>query len=145
MGLFRLFPSARGVRQGCPLSSYLYVIVTNVLSHMLNQSALEAKFGYHPKCKEVQLTHLNFADDILVFTDGTGDSLAGVLEVRNQFAETYGLHINTSKPFIIAAGKNSQHLNQVAALKGLMVDTLPIRYLGIPLTSRCGAKQIMNP
>lgn len=53
------------------------MIVNNVLTHMLNQAALEGKIGYHPKCKKVQLTHLSFADDILVFTDGSEASLGG--------------------------------------------------------------------
>lgn len=33
------FSSARGIRQGCSLSSYLYVIVNNVLSNMLYQGS----------------------------------------------------------------------------------------------------------
>lgn len=72
----------------------------NVLSHMLNQAALEDKFGNHPKCVKVQLTHLSFADDILVSTDGSEHSLDGVLEVMDRFTELSGLHINASKSSI---------------------------------------------
>lgn len=34
------FTSARGIRQGCSLSLYLYVILNNVLSKLLNQAAI---------------------------------------------------------------------------------------------------------
>lgn len=70
------FSSARGIiRQGCSLSPYLYVILNNVLSKLLNKATLEGQFGYKPQYRTVQLTHVSFADDILVFTDGTGCSL----------------------------------------------------------------------
>lgn len=75
------FTSARGIRQGCSLSPYLYVILSNVLSKLLNKAAEAGGFQYHPQCQEVKLTHLSFADDIVVFTDGTVASLLGVMEV----------------------------------------------------------------
>lgn len=80
------FTSARGIRQGCSLSPYLYVILSNVLSKLLNEAAEAGVFAYHPQCQGVKLTHLSFADDILVFTDGTSESLMGVIEVMNRFA-----------------------------------------------------------
>ncbi|KAG7536625.1 Reverse transcriptase domain [Arabidopsis suecica] len=64
------FSSSRGLRQGCSLSPYLYVIVNNVLSCILNKAAQMGRFGYQPRCKNMGLTHLSFVDDILVFTDG---------------------------------------------------------------------------
>lgn len=61
------FTSARGIRQGCSLSPYLYVILNNVLSKLLNNAAEAGEFGYHPQCQGVKLTHLSFADDIFGF------------------------------------------------------------------------------
>lgn len=139
------FTSARGIRQDCSLSPYLYVIINNVLSNMLNQAAVDGKFGFHPKCERVQLTHLSFADDILVFTDGKEDSLKGVLEVMDQFAGMSGLQINASKSSIFAAGPNSHLLNQAATERGIKVETLPIRYLGMPLTSKVWSKTDYEP
>lgn len=64
------FPISRGLRQGCSLSPYLYVIVSNVLSKLISRAVSAGTIGYHPACRELNLTHLRFADDIVVFTDG---------------------------------------------------------------------------
>lgn len=94
------FTRARGIRQGCSLSPYLYVILNNILFKLLNRAALAGDFGYHPMCKELGLTYLSFADDILVFTDGTIDSLAMGLRLSQCCMLTL-----QSPPFLLQGGK----------------------------------------
>ena len=130
------FTGVRGIRQGCSLSPYLYVILSNVLSKLLNQAAIAREFEYHPQCREVKLTHLSFADDILVFSDGTEESLLGVIEVMRRFARISGLHINATKSSIFASGEDTSALLNAASNLGIGVGTLPIRYLGMPLTTK---------
>ena len=50
------FSSSRGIRQGCSLSPYLYVIVSNVHYKLLNRAVSLGHIGYHPHCKEMQLS-----------------------------------------------------------------------------------------
>ena len=130
------FTSARGIRQGCSLSPYLYIILNNILSKLLNETAEAGVFAYHPQCSEVKLTHLSFADDILVFTNGTTESLLGVLETMKRFATISGLHINASKSSIYASGNDVSSLVATAEALHIRVGTLPIRYLGMPLITK---------
>lgn len=96
------FSNARGIRQGCALSPYLYVIVSNVLYLMLNKAVERREIGYHPRCKEVRLSHLSFANDIMVFMDGSPQSLRATLQVFDQFARMPGLAINAAKSTLFA-------------------------------------------
>ncbi|KAL0650270.1 hypothetical protein Bca4012_092961 [Brassica carinata] len=75
------FKGRRGLRQGDPLSLYLFVIAMNVLSIMLNKAAQDLKINYHSKCSSSKLTHLCFADDLLIFIDGSLASVQNVLQI----------------------------------------------------------------
>lgn len=44
------FQSSRGLRQGCSLSPYMFVISMNVLSKLIDEAAEKRRFGYHPRC-----------------------------------------------------------------------------------------------
>lgn len=61
------FPGKKGLRQGDPISSLLFVIVMDVLSKMLDQGAETGRFDIHPECEAPLITHLSFADDVLIF------------------------------------------------------------------------------
>lgn len=79
------FKGKRGLRQGDPLSPYLFVIAMNCLSLMLDQEARTGRLSYHHNCRKTKLTHLCFADDLLVFIDGSLDSVQRVLQILHEF------------------------------------------------------------
>lgn len=66
----------------------------NVLSMMLNTAAATGSFAYHHDSSQLQLTHLCFADDLLIFLEGSVDSLMGVLAVLTEFEHMSGLAVN---------------------------------------------------
>ena len=57
------FGTYRGLRQGNPLSLLLFIIVMNVVGRMLDKAVNE---GCIEGCSLV-MSHLLFADDILIF------------------------------------------------------------------------------
>lgn len=103
----------------------LYVIVSNVLSQMLNRAVERCEIGYHPRCKDVKLSHHSFADDIMVFTDGSPQSLSGTLRVFDDFAKMLGVNINIAKSTLYAGGTGKILLSR--RLRPL--DSRYLRYL----------------
>ncbi|CAB78489.1 reverse transcriptase like protein [Arabidopsis thaliana] len=139
------FNSSRGLRQGCSLSPYLFVIVMDVLSKKLDRAAGLRKFGYHPKCKNLGLTHLSFADDIMVLTDGKLRSLEGIVEVFDSFAKQSCLKISMEKTTIYLAGISDTVRQEFEEQFHFEVGCLPVRYLGLPLVTKRLTSQDYNP
>lgn len=71
---------------------------------MLNAAANMKYIDFHPKCKKIGLTHLVFADDLLIFTKGNLDSVIEVKHVLNLFYSFSGLQVNCTKCEIFCYG-----------------------------------------
>lgn len=71
---------------------------------MLDKSADDHKMGYHPKCKNLSLTHLSFADDILMFSYGNSRSIESIPEVFSNFAAISGLLMSVEKSTFFCVG-----------------------------------------
>lgn len=108
----------------------------NCLSTLLNKGALEGKFNYHPKCASTKLTNLCFADDLLIFTDGTLASVNGVLEILEHFKSLSGLAVSIQKMAFYSSGVPANEVDAISTSTGLTHGSLSIRYLGVPLCSK---------
>ncbi|GJY57797.1 RNA-directed DNA polymerase, eukaryota, reverse transcriptase zinc-binding domain protein [Tanacetum coccineum] len=73
---FGYFKRGRGLRKGDPMSPYLFTLVMEILA-LIAEKKVEGskKFKYHFGCKEMKLTHLCFADDLLMFSHGDKEFL----------------------------------------------------------------------
>ncbi|KAL0308191.1 UNVERIFIED_CONTAM: hypothetical protein Sangu_2988800, partial [Sesamum angustifolium] len=60
-----------------------------------------AEFQYHWKCKELGLTNLCFADDVLLFCKAHLSSIKVLTDTLTEFATLSGLKVNQAKSQII--------------------------------------------
>ncbi|XP_033136094.1 uncharacterized protein LOC103837732 isoform X1 [Brassica rapa] len=130
------FRGTRGLRQGDPLSPYLFGLAMNVLSNMLNTAASDGIIGYHPRCKDSALTHLCFADDLLIFSDGSPSSVQGILRVLSDFQFLSGLAISPQKSCFFPAALSTSEVDLISSSSGIPQGSLPVRYLGLPLNTK---------
>lgn len=82
----------------------MFVVSMNVLSKLLDKTAVNRKFGYHPKCKNLRLTYICFVNDLTVFSNGHQRSMEAIIKVFDDFACISGLHISMEKSMVYLTG-----------------------------------------
>ena len=122
----RYFKINRGVRQGDPLSPYLFIIATEVLANAIKRNP--AITGINIKNKEVEMTQ--YADD-LTLTLRNSSSIDHLLTLLNNFSKCSGLKINKHKTEAMCLGSmiNNNTPSNMKFTKG------PIKLLGIYISS----------
>ena len=130
------FKGRRGLRQGDSLSSYLFVIAMNCLSLMLNKMATDGYMEYHHNCRKIKLTHLSFADDLLIFIEGSIEYVQAVLQTLHEFELRSGLAVSYQKTSFFASGLSEAEISAIQVSTGMKCGTLPMKYIGVPLCAK---------
>lgn len=80
------FHSTRGVRQGDPLSPLLFVLAQVVLSFNLNRRIAQLNMmPYKVGRNKVSVSYLFYADDVLLFTNGSDNSLRNLMQLLQAY------------------------------------------------------------
>lgn len=114
----RIKPS-RGIRQGDPISPFIFVIDMDYLSRILLHLEKTGKIRGVVLHENLNLTHLLFADDILLFVEDNDDSIENLRYGFNIFEAASGLNINRSKSSITPINVNSNRGNMVTNRWGI--------------------------
>ncbi|KAL2235456.1 UNVERIFIED_CONTAM: hypothetical protein Sindi_1277800 [Sesamum indicum] len=138
------FAGARGLRQGDPLSPYLFVLVMEAL-HLgfLQRIEHDIQCTYHWKCESSKVFQMGFADDLLLLCRADLDSIRVFKEGLDWFAELSGLRLNVQKSHLIISRSAQNLKDQMLDILGFQEGHLPMRYLGISL-SYAGRVQIIK-
>ena len=74
------FKGKRGLRQGDPMSLFLFMLCLEYLSRSLNLASIDSDFNFHPKCNKLKISHLAFADDLILFARGDEHSIRIIMD-----------------------------------------------------------------
>lgn len=92
------FTPSRGIHQGDPLPPYLFIMCMELLSRNISQSVDYLNWQHiRISNKGPLLSHLFFADDIILFSKITTKSSYAIIDVLNNFLECSGQKINFDK------------------------------------------------
>nr|XP_027096099.1 uncharacterized protein LOC113715996 [Coffea arabica] len=126
---------SRGIRQGDPLSPYLFLLCSEGLSNMLKRATRQGLLsGLRISRHGPFITHLFFADDTLVFCKAASQETRKLKEILDQYARGSGQLINLDKSSIHFS-KNTKENDKVKAcvpLTGVKVVNQG-KYLGLPM------------
>ena len=117
------FKLSKGVRQGCSLSPYLFILSAEILSNKIRQDPNIT--GIKIYGNEIKLSQ--FADDTTLFNADLA-SLERALKLTNDFGKIAGLSLNVKKTKAIWLGKWANNKNKPLNLKWLHS---PVKILGI--------------
>ncbi|GAA0175435.1 hypothetical protein LIER_41915 [Lithospermum erythrorhizon] len=88
------FPSTKGLRYGYLISSYLFILVLEIFNDLMKEANSKPGFTFHPSCQQLGITHLSFADDMIILVSGDLRSFLVIKETLQLFGDLTGLRLN---------------------------------------------------
>jgi hypothetical protein len=132
------FKPHRGIRQGDPLSPYLFIICADVFSRMLTKKQDQSYItGIKLAQDAPKVSHLFFADDSLIFCKANKAEAEHLLDFFDEYQRISGQKINMDKSEMTFSPHIQQHIKEE------FHSTLPFsitssisKYLGMPTQIR---------
>lgn len=124
---------ARGLRQGDPLSPFLFILAIDTLQKVLDL-ATEDGFLSPLRGRQARLRLSLYADDAVIFVNPAQEEVRALFTTLQQFGEATGLQLNMSKCMAALIRCSNLNLDVILdSFSGQRVE-FPLIYLGLPLT-----------
>lgn len=128
------FKLHRGLRQGDPLSPFLFDLVVETLSLVIQKAShLGLWEGVEVTKNGEKITHLQYADDTIIFCPPNLDYLLNIKKTLILFQLASGLQVNFHKSSIMGIHVDEIWLQEAANALLCKVGRLPFTYLGLPI------------
>uniref|UniRef100_A0A803Q9A6 Reverse transcriptase domain-containing protein n=1 Tax=Cannabis sativa TaxID=3483 RepID=A0A803Q9A6_CANSA len=97
-GPLKQFRPERGLRQGDPLSPYLFIMCNEILSRMLIKAENDGLMGgFRVSRQSPSISHLMYADDTFIFCEASLEKVLATQECLDRFCLASGQCINVHK------------------------------------------------
>eukprot|EP00253_Pinus_taeda_P022541 PITA_22541 len=127
----KTFSASRGLRQGDPLSPFLFILAAEGLGRFIKKEREANKIkGLKLWGNNLCLTHQQFVDDIMLFGEPIVKEVKHLRKILDLFAEASGLEINRDKSCVFIFNTVDQVKAHLIRLLGFRRGELPTKYLG---------------
>nr|GEV65825.1 RNA-directed DNA polymerase, eukaryota, reverse transcriptase zinc-binding domain protein [Tanacetum cinerariifolium] len=127
----------------CFLESILthFAFLGKMINWIMMNVKRSPKFQYHYGCRSMKITHVCFANDLLVLCHGDPVSVKVVRDSIDEFSECFGLLPNYSKNTIFFGSVSEEIQEDIMRFMPFEKRKLSMKYLGVTLiTKRLGIK-----
>ncbi|KAM1778364.1 hypothetical protein ACFX12_039868 [Malus domestica] len=130
----RKFTPSRGIRQGDPLSPYLFILVSDVFSILL-QMAVDRRqligISLHAGCPVI--SHMFFTDDTLLFLKADKQNCCTLNRLIDSYCLASGQQVNVMKSCMFFGANVPNSLSvELCTVMGMPSVENPGMYLGLP-------------
>ncbi|KAJ0896017.1 putative RNA-directed DNA polymerase [Helianthus annuus] len=126
------FQCSKGIRQGDPISLFLFIIVMKALSFMIEKKKSEGIItGIQTPLNGPMVSHLFYADDAIILGDWSNSNISNVVRILRVFYMCSSLKINIAKSNLYAIGVSNGELKNMAEIIGCQADEFLFGYLGL--------------
>ena len=136
----------RGLRQGDPISPYLFLLCAEGLSAMLRKEEEQGKIrGISISRGAPRISHLFFADDSIVFCRASVEESRRILQVLEDYEAKSGQKLNKDKTSLFFSKNTKREVQeQVKQIFGAQIIQHHESYLGLPLLVGKGKRKAFN-
>ncbi|XP_071718810.1 uncharacterized mitochondrial protein AtMg01250-like [Rutidosis leptorrhynchoides] len=136
----REFSMGRGVRQGDPLSPFLFILATDGLN-ILTKAAIDKNLfrGVEIGRDKVLISHLQYAEDTIFFGEWSSSNARNLINILKCFELASGLKVNFQKSCLYGVGVCTSDVEGLARRMGFLDRNFPFIYLGLSI----GAKNLV--
>ncbi|KAL9962757.1 hypothetical protein ACROYT_G031895 [Oculina patagonica] len=134
------FNLSRGVRQGCPLSPYLFILCAEILGAAIRRD----KLIHGIKISEQECKVSQYADDTTLILDGTKPSLERSFLLLDIFARMSGLKVNYDKTEALWIGSFKDRTDKLAIKQNIKWTFRKVKSLGVWFSTSVEEAAILN-
>ncbi|XP_058762472.1 uncharacterized protein LOC131635855 [Vicia villosa] len=132
------FRPQRGIRQGDPISPYIFVLCMDKLTHLIENAIRENKWQTIKMGKHGPgISHLMFADDVLIFGEATEEQMINVVDILQRFGKMSGHEVSNEKSSVLYSNNVPRGVrNMLTKIANFRETSSFGKYLRVPLSGK---------
>ncbi|KAF7841604.1 putative RNA-directed DNA polymerase [Senna tora] len=138
------FQPQRGIRQGDPLSPYLFLLCSNILSCMLHKEERINKLqGIQFGRRGPRISHLMYADDTILFFKADPQNCSSVKKTLDTYARLAGQVLNKDKSIVIFSPNTPRQFKRIMSTTlGAKTSNKLGKYLGVKVDNKVNSAEL---